>query len=233
MFLCIKQIIGLGNYTLPGTRHNAGYIALNFLNERVFDSKDWSLDKKLGIWLTTPMLTKRHLKSMGCDVSQVPDDFAQRIALVKTREFMNFSGSSVKRFLKEAGLPHGNILVIHDDLERKLGALSIKQSGSANGHNGIRSIIASLKTDAFARLRLGIDRPKKASPQSVADYVLGKFAPEELSLLDTVALPKCNQAIGRYLFDHYQLGKSTESSEEPAAKKQKTLESTDVEDKNQ
>lgn len=83
--------------------------------------------------------------------------------------------------------------MIHDDLQRPLGKLSLKDGGSANGHNGIKSVAKHLRSDEFKRLRIGIGRPPKEvddrSFDVVADYVLGKLTDDEFKALDEHVYP--------------------------------------------
>ena len=99
---------------------------------------------------------------------------------------MNEAGISVETVIRKFNLKPENLLVIHDDLDLAPGEMKMKSGGSASGHNGVRSIIAHLKTDNFPRLRIGIGRPfphKPTTPEEeaiVSQYVLEKFTPEEI-----------------------------------------------------
>lgn len=84
---------------------------------------------------------------------------------------MNISGPPVSMVLRKTARALMSLIVLHDSIEHKPTALSLKFGGSANGHNGIRSLIAALGTKDFFRLRLGIGRPES----NVADYVLGRL----------------------------------------------------------
>lgn len=88
---------------------------------------------------------------------------------------MNLSGPPLSRALKSVGLRPTNLIVLHDSLSHKPQAISPKDGGSANGHNGIRSVISALGTDAFHRLRLGIGK----NQGDAAEYVLEKLSPAE------------------------------------------------------
>jgi PTH1 family peptidyl-tRNA hydrolase len=105
----------------------------------------------------------------------------REIMLFKPKGFMNSSGIFVKR------LKPSKFIIVHDDLERPLGKVTVKNGGSANGHNGIRSIISELKTSDFQRIRIGIDRP--ASKDHVASYVLEPFTPTETQVLQSEVYP--------------------------------------------
>ncbi len=174
-------------------------MALNHFNDKFVMSKDvWGLDKRVSGWTSLLTIDKDHLKKLQCDVQGIQDSFKQDVVLFKPKEFMNFSGSAVKKIVSEMGAGPADILVIHDDVGRKLGAVSAKESGSANGHNGIRSVIASLKTHGFVRLRVGIGKPDATKVQ-LSSFVLGKFTPEELSILNMVAFPQTSKMIGEFI----------------------------------
>ncbi|KAG0179495.1 peptidyl-tRNA hydrolase protein 1 [Apophysomyces sp. BC1034] len=95
--------------------------------------------------------------------------------------------------IRELSIDHDNLYVFHDDLQRSIGKLSLKPRGSANGHNGIKSVAQSLRSDDFKRVRIGIGRPPNAdgnrSPDVVADYVLSKFTSNEISVLKAESYP--------------------------------------------
>ena len=84
---------------------------------------------------------------------------------------MNISGPPVSTVLRKTARAPTSLIVLHDSIEHKPTAVSLKLGGSANGHNGIRSLIAALGTKDFFRLRLGIGRPES----NVADYVLARL----------------------------------------------------------
>ena len=97
----------------------------------------------------------------------------QAVILAKPQTFMNLSGKSVGRLSRSLGVPPERILVIYDDLDLPLGRLRLRAEGSSGGHKGIRSIIDVLGTQAFPRLRVGIDRPP--GRMDPVDYVLKPF----------------------------------------------------------
>jgi PTH1 family peptidyl-tRNA hydrolase len=110
----------------------------------------------------------------------------KRVALAKPQTFMNLSGSSIKGLLERYGLTPDRLLLVYDELDIPWGSLKIRPKGSAAGHNGIKSVIASLGTNEFPRVRIGIrpDRPinngaefvltpfKRAQKQEVEDMVI-------------------------------------------------------------
>ncbi|MCK4265503.1 aminoacyl-tRNA hydrolase [Candidatus Babeliales bacterium] len=150
----IRVVIGLGN---PGdkyirNRHNIGFRVLDVLSE------------KLNVfWKTSDLM----------DLTEAIIDEA-RVLLIKPLTYMNNSGKIIP-FLLKKGIKSEEILVVHDELEKKFANLSIKLGGSARGHNGLRSIIDVLGKD-FWRLRFGIGRPESLS---VSDYVLSNFSQDE------------------------------------------------------
>lgn len=94
---------------------------------------------------------------------------------------MNLSGRAVGRLRRAYEIPAEYILVVYDDLDLPLGRLRMRPGGGSGGHQGMRSIIDSLGTQAFPRLRVGIDRPPGG--MDPAEYVLQPFAEEEIALL--------------------------------------------------
>lgn len=102
---------------------------------------------------------------------------AQAVVLAKPQTFMNASGRSVARLSRTLGIPTERILIICDDLDLPLGRLRLRPEGSSGGHGGLRSTIEALGTQAFARLRVGIDRPP--GRQDPVDYVLTPFDAEQ------------------------------------------------------
>jgi PTH1 family peptidyl-tRNA hydrolase len=101
---------------------------------------------------------------------------AQELMVRRTVDtYMNVSGPPIARTLKSLGLKPANLLVLHDALDRRPEVVSRKQGGSANGHNGVRSVISALGTEDFARLRLGIGK----NDGDAAEYVLDKLPSSE------------------------------------------------------
>ena len=88
---------------------------------------------------------------------------------------MNNSGDVVP-YLQKKGIQSNEILVVHDELEKNFGSITVREGGSARGHNGLKSIISRCGPEFF-RLRFGIDRPENR--EDVADYVLEKFSEPE------------------------------------------------------
>jgi PTH1 family peptidyl-tRNA hydrolase len=109
--------------------------------------------------------------------------------LVKPLTFMNLSGAAIVPLLQFYKIEIGDLLVIVDEVQLETGRLRIRPSGSAGGHNGLKSIIGSLGTDQFPRLRIGVGRPlKNDSRRDLADHVLARFDADEKDVIaDAIA----------------------------------------------
>lgn len=156
----IKAVIGLGN---PGkkfeeTRHNIGFLVLDRMAE--FHNATWQ------------ECDDKHYTSVFIKSSHQGD---RNLLLVKPQTYMNNSGDILGWLLKK-GIKPLEILVVHDELEKRFGSHMMRLGGSARGHNGLRSIISVIGQD-FWRLRAGIDRP--TFRDDVSDYVLAPFTKEE------------------------------------------------------
>ncbi|OAD76220.1 hypothetical protein PHYBLDRAFT_102790, partial [Phycomyces blakesleeanus NRRL 1555(-)] len=141
-------LVGLGNYTHPNTRHNVGMMVLD------------QIANKLDLTWTQNRTLKATISQTSLDIEN-KDKSRTRIdvTLLKPRLLMNVSGPSVSKAVREFSIDHSNIYVLHDDLQRPLGKVSMKSGGSANGHNGIKSVIQHLCSENFKRVRIGIGRP--------------------------------------------------------------------------
>ncbi len=154
----MKLIVGLGN---PGkeyknTRHNVGFMVLdNYLGKVK--------------WKTKMEAYYYEEESNG-----------ERVIFIKPLTYMNLSGMAVSKIVNFYKIDIKDILVIQDDLDMAFGTYKVKRNSSSGGHNGIKSIISELKSEEFARLKVGID---KNSQIPVDRYVLTKFSDEELNCL--------------------------------------------------
>jgi len=165
-------LVGLGN---PGreyrqTRHNVGFMVID------------ELCKELNVRLTR-MQAKALIGSgvlAGC-----------KVILAKPQTFMNLSGQSVASLVKFYKIPHGQLMVILDDLDLPVGTVRIRPGGGSAGNKGLMSIIQQLGTEEFPRMRLGIGRPP--GQKNGADYVLQDFQNGEMDFVKEV-LAKASKA---------------------------------------
>jgi PTH1 family peptidyl-tRNA hydrolase len=116
--------------------------------------------------------------------------------LAKPLTFMNLSGFAVGELLRFFKIEREQLLVVVDEVQLELGRLRIRPSGSAGGHNGLKSLIAQLGTDAFPRLRIGVGRGD--SRRDLADHVLAKFDPDERPIVDE-AVARAADAVGVFV----------------------------------
>jgi PTH1 family peptidyl-tRNA hydrolase len=152
-------VVGLGN---PGReherdRHNVGWMVADELARRMD-----------GRW---------RAKFSG-QLAEVRLD-ALRLALLKPETFMNDSGRSVAAATRFFKVEPESLLVVHDDVDLEPGRLQARAGGGLAGHNGLRSLAQTLGTQEFVRLRIGVGRPGRGDPRSVADYVLSPFELDE------------------------------------------------------
>lgn len=155
-------IVGLGNpgAEYRGTRHNVGFEAIELLSDRHRIKVD------------------RSKNQARYGIGQIGDT---AITLIRPLTYMNLSGRAVAPFAKEFAIPPERILVITDDLDLVLGRVRLKPKGSAGGHNGHKSIIASLGTTEYPRLKIGIGSVDRAN---TVEHVLGNFNPDERKLIN-------------------------------------------------
>ncbi|MEK6795371.1 MAG: aminoacyl-tRNA hydrolase [Spirochaetota bacterium] len=158
----MKLVLGLGN---PGEyyamhRHNIGFIMID------------RLAKELGVKLD--IRKKKTIfgrgKSSGVD-----------FLLLKPLTFMNLSGEAALYMASFMKISVKDVIAIYDDMDLPLGSFKVRVGGSDGGHNGIKSIVESLKSPEFTRIRIGIGRPRKGV--DVADHVLSPFTKTERELL--------------------------------------------------
>jgi len=105
---------------------------------------------------------------------------SQKVILLKPSTYMNLSGECVRQASSFYKIPNENIIIIYDDISLDVGKLRIRSKGSAGGHNGIKSIIASMASDIFPRIKIGVGQPER----SLIPYVLGRFESEDRILVE-------------------------------------------------
>lgn len=113
-----------------------------------------------------------------------------KVVLAKPQTFMNLSGQAVDLLVRRFNVSPGDLLVIYDDMDLPLGKVRIRQRGSSAGHRGVESIIASLGSDEFPRIRVGIGHPEG----DVISYILKGFTSEEREIVKQV-MPTVSDAI--------------------------------------
>ena len=156
-------VVGLGN---PGreyafTRHNAGFLSLDYMAER------------LGI-----KIDRLRFKALTAEATVG----GVRVLLMKPQTFMNNSGEAVREAAAFYHVPPENVIVICDDINLDVGRLRVRGKGSDGGQKGVRSIIYHLNADTFPRVKVGVG--KKLHPEmELADWVLSSFHADEQKLL--------------------------------------------------
>ena len=134
-------------------RHNAGYMVVDELARR-----------HAGSWKS---------KFSG-RLAEIQVD-GSKLVLLKPETYMNDSGRSVGAAAAFFKIEPADVLIVHDEGDFDLGRLELKFGGGLAGHNGLRSIAEHLRTQEFARLRIGVGRPERGDPRTLADYVLADF----------------------------------------------------------
>ena len=167
-----QAIVGLGN---PGpdyrdTRHNMGARALDALAKKI----------------------KVRFQRVGGHLVAQCKWRGDVLYLIKPQCFMNSMGPPVARVTRKLQLVPSQLILVYDDLDLPLGRVRVRMKGSAGGHNGMRSLIATLGSDQLRRVKVGIGRP--ASPErdreEIVDHVLSAFLPDELPTVEAA----CNEA---------------------------------------
>ncbi len=182
-------IVGLGN---PGaeyatTRHNAGFMAVDYIAERCSVKIDRA---------------RFHALTAEARIGQ------RRVLLMKPTTFMNNSGVAVGEAAGFYKIPPENVIILHDEISFEPGLFRIRRRGSAGGHNGLKSIIAHIGSEEFPRLKIGVG--KKPTPEyDLASWVLGRL-PEDLlksvrdrfsdvySSVELILDGKIDEAMNRY-----------------------------------
>jgi PTH1 family peptidyl-tRNA hydrolase len=153
----MKVVVGLGNpgQKYAGTRHNIGYMVIDYLAE-------------------SPRAGRFQSRFQG-QIAELIEE-GEKILLVKPETFMNLSGRCVREVLNFYQVPVADLLIVCDDINLPLGKLRARARGSDGGQKGLRDIQNHLGTVEYARLRIGIDSPGEGD---AADYVLSRFRPGE------------------------------------------------------
>jgi PTH1 family peptidyl-tRNA hydrolase len=154
----MKLVVGLGNpgFRYEGTRHNVGFATVDLLAKRhgaTWEAAPRGIEAFIARWR------------------------AQDVVLAKPLTFMNNSGSAVQALLQFYKIEAPDSLVVFDEAQLETGRLRIRSDGSSGGHNGLKSVIASLGTEQVPRLRIGVGRGD--GRRDLANHVLARFEPEE------------------------------------------------------
>ncbi|GDY01538.1 peptidyl-tRNA hydrolase [Planctomycetota bacterium] len=182
-----RIVLGIGNpgAEYDGTRHNAGFLVLDLLAKRLGLSFE-RIERRADDGSRT---FSGKVKARICEGRRKGREFL----LVKPQSYVNLSGDVAAPLLRHAQLSPESLFVVVDDLNLPLGRMRIRPSGSAGGHNGLKSIQDKLGSDGFLRLRLGIGPPAANSdgsegprPADWPDFVLAPFLPEEREVLGRV-----------------------------------------------
>lgn len=182
-------IVGLGNpgREYEGTRHNIGWRAL---------------DAAAAAFGANPVKVKFHA------LTDTGTAGGQKVLLMKPTTYMNASGDAVAEAAAFYKLPPERVVVLSDDINLAPGMLRIRKSGSAGGHNGLKSIIARLGSDNFCRVRIGVGE-KPRPDYDLAAWVLGHFSaeddravaarlPDVVAALELIVQGRPDEAISRY-----------------------------------
>lgn len=162
----MKLIVGLGN---PGTayentRHNAGFMVVNAIHDKFGFGRERRF--------LNALVSRGRLAGTDC-------------LLVRPQTYMNNSGEAVGPLTRFYKIKPEDVILIYDDIDLDFGKLRIRSNGSAGGHNGMKSVIAHLRTDLFPRIRVGVGA--KPEGWDLADYVLSHLtASEQAELAATV-----------------------------------------------
>lgn len=153
-------VVGLGNpgRRYAGTRHNVGFMVVD------------ELARAHGVQLRERL---KYISGKGSIEGA-------QAALIEPLTFMNRSGAAVREAMRRFGSSPAGLIVIHDDIDMPAGRLRIRASGSSGGHRGIQSIIESVGSRDFARIKIGIGRDPELPPEQ---YVLRKFKSDEVPLI--------------------------------------------------
>jgi len=168
----MKLIVGLGNpgKTYARNRHDIGFRCLNYfarLHSIRFDRRQCQARVGFG------------------EVGE------EKLLLAKPRTFVNLSGRAVGPLVHKYSISLSDLLIVYDDLDLPLGKIRLRRSGGSGGHNGIKSIVSTLGSENFLRIRVGIGRPQveglsNTDEDVIVSYVLGDFTPQEEKLIKPV-----------------------------------------------
>lgn len=166
-------IVGLGNpeSEYSGTRHNMGFDVINLISEKY----------------NIPVEKEKFKGIVGNGLIE-----GKKVILLKPQTFMNLSGESLIEAMNFYKIDKEKLIVIYDDMDIEPENIRIRKSGSAGGHNGMKSIIEHLNTLDFCRVRVGIGKPNEI--QDKINYVIGKVPKDEHEKLEK-GIKKAEEAV--------------------------------------
>lgn len=170
-------VVGLGNpeQDYSKTRHNMGFNAVNKI------AKQYEIE-----------VNKKKFDSLyGEGIIE-----NEKVILLKPQTYMNLSGKAIIQVINFYKIPIENICIIYDDIDVEIGKIKIRKKGSSGSHNGMKSVIQEIKTEEFARIRIGIGKPK--FKDDMINYVIGAIPNEELEKLEE-GTEKAKEAISEIL----------------------------------
>ena len=171
-------VVFLGNPgpKYSGTRHNAGFLTAD------------AAEKRFGI-----SINRSRFKALtaSCEIN------GEKVLFMKPQTYMNLSGDAVRQAVAFYHLPADHVLVISDEMSLPVGKIRIRPKGSAGGHNGLKSIISSLGTDEFPRIRLGVGAPPHPD-YDVKDWVLSVFRDQDAEAIAHAA-EQAAEAVETYI----------------------------------
>ncbi len=176
----MKCIVGLGNFPekYHGTRHNFGFVAVDFIAKK-FEFSEFKFDKKFFGSV-----------AMG-------EILGEKVFLLKPETFMNESGKSVLALLHFYKISVEDLFVLHDDLDLEFAKIRFRKKGSAGGHNGIRSIILTLGTEEFARIKFGISNQMREKIPA-EKFVLQRFSDDEYSQVPEILTQSLSRLLSHF-----------------------------------
>ena len=171
-------VVFLGNPgpKYSGTRHNAGFLTAD------------AAEKRFGV-----SINRSRFKALtaSCEIN------GEKVLFMKPQTYMNLPGDAVRQAVAFYHLPADHVLVISDEMSLPVGKIRIRPKGSAGGHNGLKSIISSLGTDEFPRIRLGVGAPPHPD-YDVKDWVLSVFRDQDAEAI-THAAEQAAEAVETYI----------------------------------
>ncbi|KAK9459321.1 peptidyl-tRNA hydrolase [Lipomyces oligophaga] len=175
-------VCSLGN---PGTRyqntrHSVGHLIL----DKLIEDNRTSLNAVEVPEIKGELLLGRSKQFNGGESNSV-------LGLYKPRAYMNESGRPVFQMWKlfRQKIYNSQLVLIHDDLSLKVGQVKVEIGGPTRGHNGLKSVYQYIEPQKITKIRVGISRPESRNPYEVAEYVLAKFPPDELSVIQEDSYP--------------------------------------------